>query len=65
MEPMGHFAGMVASVLGGISTVIAACIAAPVGLMFNGTILPLAIAGLVLSLGGWTLMQRMARIEGR
>ena len=45
MEPMGHIAGMAASVIGSISTVASAIIVAPIGLMFDGTLLPLT-AGL-------------------
>ena len=42
MEPMGHIAGMAASVVSAISTVLAVGIAAPIGLAFDGTPLPLA-----------------------
>lgn len=65
MEPMGHIAGMAASVIGAFSTVLAAVIAAPVGLMFNGTVLPLAASILVMSAIGCALMVRMERIEER
>ena len=41
MEPMGHIAGMAASVIGSIATVLAAAIAAPIGLLFDGSITPL------------------------
>ena len=43
MEPMGHIAGMAASVIGAVATVGAVAIAAPVGLAFDGTPLPVAI----------------------
>ena len=43
MEPLGHVAGMAASVIGAVSTVAAVLIAAPLGLAFDGTPLPLAI----------------------
>ena len=43
MEPMGHIAGLAASVIGAVSTVTAAAIAAPIGLAFDGTPLPVAI----------------------
>ena len=43
MEPMGHMAGMAASVTSAIFTVSAVMIAAPIGLAFDGTPLPLAI----------------------
>jgi MFS transporter, DHA1 family, multidrug resistance protein len=65
MEPMGHIAGMAASVIGGISTVLAALIGAPVGLLFNATLWPLTIAIFVMSCIGFVLMLRMGRIEAR
>lgn len=37
MEPMGHIAGMAASVIGAVATVSGALLAAPMGLMFDGT----------------------------
>ncbi|SMX35072.1 multidrug effflux MFS transporter [Actibacterium lipolyticum] len=43
MEPLGHIAGMAASVIGAVATVLSVIIAAPVGLAFNGTALPLAV----------------------
>ncbi|MFS4583290.1 multidrug effflux MFS transporter [Phaeobacter sp. C3_T13_0] len=65
MEPMGHIAGMAASVIGAISTVCAALIAAPVGLLFDGSIVPLTAAILLMSIGGFGLMLHMARVENR
>jgi len=65
MEPMGHIAGMAASVIGAISTVMAAAIAAPVGLLFNGTLWPLAGGILTMSAVGFALMLYMGRIEDR
>lgn len=44
MEPLGHIAGMAASVTGSVATVVAVPIAALVGLMFDGTPLPIAAA---------------------
>jgi DHA1 family bicyclomycin/chloramphenicol resistance-like MFS transporter len=43
LEPLGHIAGTAASVSGGLATVVSAAIAAPVGLTFNGTPLPLTL----------------------
>ena len=37
MEPMGHIAGLAASVNGAISTILAAALAIPIGLAFDGT----------------------------
>ncbi|GFE66908.1 multidrug effflux MFS transporter [Litoreibacter roseus] len=49
MEPLGHIAGLAASVIGAVATVLGVCIAVPIGLAFNGTPLPLAFGTLVLS----------------
>ena len=65
MEPMGHIAGMAASVIGAISTVLAASIVAPIGLTFNGTLIPLAAGILVMSAAGYALILHMARVEAR
>lgn len=43
MEPLGHIAGMAASIIGATSTVLSVIIAAPVGLAFDGTPVPMAI----------------------
>lgn len=65
MEPMGHIAGMAASVTGAISTVLAAAIAAPVGQLFDGSLLPLGTGLLCMSGCGFLLMLKMARDETR
>jgi DHA1 family bicyclomycin/chloramphenicol resistance-like MFS transporter len=44
LEPVGHIAGMAASVIGAISTVASVALAVPVGLAFDGTALPLMLA---------------------
>ena len=43
MEPLGHIAGLAASVIGAVATVGAVAIAAPLGLAFDGTPLPVAL----------------------
>lgn len=65
MEPMGHIAGMAASVIGAISTVCAAAIAAPIGLLFDGSLLPVALPILCMSLISFCTMLHMARVEKR
>ncbi|MGB3556852.1 MAG: multidrug effflux MFS transporter [Jannaschia sp.] len=55
MQPMGHIAGMASSVISAISTVFAVALAAPIGLSFDGTPIPLmagvcALAVLALAL---------------
>ncbi|UWQ85372.1 multidrug effflux MFS transporter [Leisingera caerulea] len=65
MEPMGHIAGMAASVIGAISTVLAAAIAARVGLLFDGSLMPLGAGLLTMAALGFLLMLQMARAEAR
>lgn len=65
MEPMGHIAGMAASVIGSISTVLAAAIAAPIGLLFNETLLPITLGILTMACAGYLLMLHIARVEAR
>jgi DHA1 family bicyclomycin/chloramphenicol resistance-like MFS transporter len=63
MEPMGHIAGMAASVMGAVSTVLSAAIAAPLGLAFDGTPLPLSIGIFVLAVVGYGRMGALRRSE--
>ncbi len=65
LEPMGHIAGMAASVIGSVSTVLAAAIASPIGLLFDGTVRPLIGAIFALALLAFALMRYMGRIEAR
>ncbi|MGR3570809.1 multidrug effflux MFS transporter [Brevirhabdus sp.] len=61
MEPMGHIAGMAASVVGAISTVLAMLIAIPIGLSFDGTPVPLIIGAFACVLLGALLMTMVRR----
>lgn len=63
MEPMGHIAGMAASVIGSISTVMAALIASPVALMFTGHVSLLFGAILCMAVVAFLLMLMLARVE--
>lgn len=45
MQPLGHIAGMAASVISAVSTILAVFVAAPVGLAFDGTPTPLMAGG--------------------
>ncbi|MFC7705135.1 MFS transporter [Plastorhodobacter daqingensis] len=58
LEPMGHIAGMAAAAVGAVSTVLAVLVAAPIGLAFDGTPLPLMIG--VLSASGLALAAMIA-----
>ncbi|AXX97895.1 multidrug effflux MFS transporter [Profundibacter amoris] len=61
MEPMGHMAGMAASVTSALFTVSAVLIAAPIGLAFDGTPLPLAIGVFSCAAVALALMQMIRR----
>ncbi|MGY9052918.1 MAG: multidrug effflux MFS transporter, partial [Rhodobacterales bacterium] len=37
MEPVGHIAGLAASIIGSTSTLISILLAIPIGMMFDGT----------------------------
>jgi DHA1 family bicyclomycin/chloramphenicol resistance-like MFS transporter len=59
MEPLGHIAGLGASVISATFTVVAALIAVPIGLSFNGTAVPLAVAVCVGSILALIIMTRL------
>jgi len=63
MEPFGHIAGIAASIIGAVSTVLSVTIAIPIGLAFNGTPLPLAIGAMLCTGVGWGLMRGVSRLE--
>ena len=57
LQRMGHIAGMATSLVSAISTVLAVAIAAPVGLLYDGTALPVITATLICSALAWMLMR--------
>ncbi len=59
LEPVGHIAGMAASVIGSISTVASVVVAVPVGLMFDGTPVPLMASVALLTFLGFLVMLRI------
>jgi len=61
MEPMGHIAGSAASIITATATVGAVLIAAPIGLSFNGTPLPLAIGIFICAAVAWWLTSLIRR----
>jgi MFS transporter, DHA1 family, multidrug resistance protein len=61
LEPVGHIAGMAASLVAAISTVLAVALAAPLGLAFDGTPVPLMIGVTVLAGLGCALMRLIPR----
>lgn len=60
LQRMGHIAGMAASIVAAISTLAAVLIAAPVGLLYNGTAIPAMAATLICSALAWALMRGLA-----
>ena len=63
LEPVGHIAGMAASITGSVSTVLAVGLAAPLGLAFDGTPLPLATGVAVLATIAFALMRTIPRVR--
>ncbi|MEJ6394863.1 multidrug effflux MFS transporter [Gymnodinialimonas sp. 2305UL16-5] len=61
LEPLGHIAGLAASLMGGLATVSGALLGALIGQLYNGTALPLAMASAVLMAIGWVIMRQMPR----
>lgn len=61
LEPMGHVAGMAASLITATATVGAVLIAVPIGLSFNGTALPLALGTLICAALAFWLTTKIRR----
>lgn len=61
LEPMGHIAGMAASLVTAFATVGAVIIAIPIGLQFDGTPLPLALGTFVCAVLAFWLTSRIRR----
>jgi len=61
MEPVGHIAGMAASVTGAIATVGAVLLAAPLGLAFDGTPVPLMFGIALFANLAWLMTRGLAR----
>lgn len=57
LQRMGHIAGMAASIIAALSTIAATLIAAPVGLLYDGTAIPAITATLICSALAWFLMR--------
>jgi DHA1 family bicyclomycin/chloramphenicol resistance-like MFS transporter len=59
MQPMGHIAGLAASIIGSISTIIGVMLAIPIGLSFDGTPTPLILGSFILSFLGLLLARKV------
>ncbi len=60
MEPLGHIAGMAASVISGLATVFSVVLTIPIGLAFDGTPLPLIIGILLCAMASTVLMTKLS-----
>lgn len=63
LEPMGHIAGTATSVFSALGTVGAVVLTVPIGLMFDGTPLPLMVGTLGAVSIGYLLVRRLADEE--
>ncbi len=61
LEPVGHIAGMAASITAALATVLGVALAVPLGLAFDGTPVPLMTGVSVLAALGWALMRLIPR----
>jgi MFS transporter, DHA1 family, multidrug resistance protein len=59
MEPLGHLAGLAASIISAVTTVASIVLAAPVGQAFNGTTQPLTFGVLTFALLALVLIRRL------
>lgn len=57
MKPLGHIAGIGASVVGFLSTIVSVCLGVLIGTRYDGTILPLVAGISILGLGAYVVMR--------
>ncbi len=65
MEPLGHIAGVGASVVGSLSTLLAIPPGAVIGQAYNGTVIPLTVGITALAIGASGLMLWVERRRAR
>lgn len=67
MDPLGHVAGTASSVLGFLQTFVGGVLGAAIGLAYNGTVLPLSLGFLILSLMSFAtiILTERTRLFGR
>ncbi len=63
LEPLGHIAGMAASITAGVATVCSILLAIPVGLAFDGTPLPLLTGVAIFASLALLLTRAMRRLD--
>ena len=60
LQPLGHIAGMAASLIAAVSTILSVILAAPISLAYNGTPLPVLCGTVVCSALAWLLLRQTA-----
>lgn len=63
LEPLGHMAGMAASIVTAVATIGAGLLTIPIGLAFNGTVLPLSVGVLVLVATALLVLRQLTEDE--
>jgi DHA1 family bicyclomycin/chloramphenicol resistance-like MFS transporter len=59
MEPMGHIAGLAASVISALATIAGVVVAIPLGLTFDGTARPIALGVALLAASAWAVLRTL------
>ena len=67
MDPLGHVAGTASSVVSSLQTLLGGVLGALVGLAYDGTVLPLSLGFLVMSLASFAIiaLTERGRLFGR
>ncbi len=60
LEPLGHMAGLAASIITAFATIGAAVLTVPIGLSFDGTVLPLSVGVLILAASAVTILSQLS-----
>jgi DHA1 family bicyclomycin/chloramphenicol resistance-like MFS transporter len=56
MDPLGHVAGTASSVLSSVQTIVGGALGAVIGFAYDGTVLPLTLGYLILSLASFSVI---------
>ena len=63
MEPLGHIAGLAASVMGAIATILAGIVSTIIAQMFNETTMPQILGTLILLVAAMPFLIRMRHLD--
>jgi DHA1 family bicyclomycin/chloramphenicol resistance-like MFS transporter len=67
MDPLGHVAGTASSVVSSVQTVIGGVLGAAIGLAYDGSVLPLSLGFVAMSLASFAViaLTERSRLFGR